>query len=135
MAHVLRESGYGEDTQVLALLHDVVEDTRVRDGDVRGPFGDEVADMVAALTEDDTIDHYLPPQARPATSDRRCRPAGRGRLAGPPRSRLYAMPCSPEARSAGASSPTTAATPQLALGAGEAPRLSGQLDELLGRFT
>jgi (p)ppGpp synthase/HD superfamily hydrolase len=42
------------------LLHDVVEDTRRNSEDVRDGFGDEVAEMVAALTEDDAIDHYLP---------------------------------------------------------------------------
>jgi hypothetical protein len=48
VADVLRESRYDEDTQILGLLHDVVEDARVSDGDVRAAFGAEIGDMVAA---------------------------------------------------------------------------------------
>jgi hypothetical protein len=44
----------------VALLHEVVEDTRRGVDDVRGAFGDEVAEMVDALTEDDAVTHYFP---------------------------------------------------------------------------
>jgi guanosine-3',5'-bis(diphosphate) 3'-pyrophosphohydrolase len=40
------------------LLHDVVEDTRCTVDDVRHAFGEEVAEMVAALTENSDISPY-----------------------------------------------------------------------------
>ena len=39
---------------------DVLEDTSLTIDDVRDAFGDQIARMVAALTEDDTIDRYAP---------------------------------------------------------------------------
>jgi (p)ppGpp synthase/HD superfamily hydrolase len=53
-------SGRGWDEQVIAagLLHDAVENTGARVEDVRERFGDRVADIVAAVTEDDGIDDY-----------------------------------------------------------------------------
>jgi (p)ppGpp synthase/HD superfamily hydrolase len=58
VADVLRSAGYDEDTQVLALLHDVVEDTPRTIDDVREVFGDPMADMVGALTEDASMKRY-----------------------------------------------------------------------------
>ena len=58
VADVLRRAGYDEGTQVLALLHDVVEDTPRTVADVRGAFGEPMADMVGALTEDPSIRPY-----------------------------------------------------------------------------
>ena len=58
VADVLRRAGYDEDTQVLALLHDVVEDTPRTVADVRDAFGEPLAAMVGALTEDPAIRHY-----------------------------------------------------------------------------
>jgi guanosine-3',5'-bis(diphosphate) 3'-pyrophosphohydrolase len=58
VADVLRHAGYDEDTQVLALLHDVVEDTPRTIEDVRERFGDPMADMVGALTEDPSLKRY-----------------------------------------------------------------------------
>ena len=43
---------------VLALLHDVVEDTPRTIDDVRDAFGKPMADMVGALTEDPSIRRY-----------------------------------------------------------------------------
>jgi (p)ppGpp synthase/HD superfamily hydrolase len=60
VADILRGDGYGEQLQLVALLHDVVEDTDRSTGDVRAAFGDEVADMVQTLTEDETITSYGP---------------------------------------------------------------------------
>jgi len=50
----------GCDDQVVAtgLLHDVVEDTGVDLEDVRAAFGDRIADVVGALSEDTTIKSY-----------------------------------------------------------------------------
>jgi len=58
VADVLGCAGYEERTQVLALLHDVVEDTPRTIDDVRGGFGVSMAEMVGALTEDPSMKHY-----------------------------------------------------------------------------
>jgi (p)ppGpp synthase/HD superfamily hydrolase len=46
--------------QVLAaaLLHDVVEKSEIESAEIRDRFGEEVADLVAAMTEDETIPEY-----------------------------------------------------------------------------
>ena len=58
VADILRADGADETTQVAALLHDVVEDTSLTVEDVRVTFGDPVAHMVGALSEDDSIKRY-----------------------------------------------------------------------------
>jgi (p)ppGpp synthase/HD superfamily hydrolase len=58
VADILRDAGYEEDVQVVGLLHDVVEDTPRSLQDVRDGFGETIATMVDALTEDDSIDNY-----------------------------------------------------------------------------
>jgi guanosine-3',5'-bis(diphosphate) 3'-pyrophosphohydrolase len=58
VADVLRCAGYDDHTQLVALLHDVVEDTDRTVADVRVDFGDAVAAAVEALTEDPAIRHY-----------------------------------------------------------------------------
>jgi (p)ppGpp synthase/HD superfamily hydrolase len=58
VADVLRSAGYDESTQVLGLLHDVVEDTPRTVDDVRDAFGSPMADMVGALTEDPSMGRY-----------------------------------------------------------------------------
>jgi GTP diphosphokinase / guanosine-3',5'-bis(diphosphate) 3'-diphosphatase len=58
VADVLGCAGYEESAQVLALLHDVVEDTSRTIDDVRGGFGDPMAAMVGALTEDPSLKRY-----------------------------------------------------------------------------
>jgi guanosine-3',5'-bis(diphosphate) 3'-pyrophosphohydrolase len=60
VADILREVDADEVTQVVGLLHDVVEDTARSVGHVGDAFGDEVAEMVAALTEDESVAHYAP---------------------------------------------------------------------------
>jgi (p)ppGpp synthase/HD superfamily hydrolase len=50
VADVLRRAGYGDDAQLVALLHDVVEDTERTVDDVREEFGADVAAAVDALT-------------------------------------------------------------------------------------
>lgn len=44
--------------QLVGLLHDVVEDTPGSIQDVRDGFGETIAAMVEALTEDDSIHNY-----------------------------------------------------------------------------
>jgi (p)ppGpp synthase/HD superfamily hydrolase len=58
VADVLRDAGSDDATQLAGLLHDVVEDTERTLEDVRATFGEQVAGMVAALTEDDAIERY-----------------------------------------------------------------------------
>jgi (p)ppGpp synthase/HD superfamily hydrolase len=58
VADILRDAGYDQHVQVVGLLHDVVEDTPRSIDDVRDRFGEAIAAMVQALTEDDSIDNY-----------------------------------------------------------------------------
>jgi (p)ppGpp synthase/HD superfamily hydrolase len=54
----LDSHGYGEDVLAAALLHDVVEDSDTKVEDLREEFGDRVAELVAALSDDETIEDY-----------------------------------------------------------------------------
>jgi len=58
VADILRDAGYDQRVQVVGLLHDVVEDTPRSIQNVRDGFGDTIAAMVQALTEDDSIRNY-----------------------------------------------------------------------------
>jgi hypothetical protein len=58
VADILRDAGADEHTQIAGLLHDVIEDTPRGIEDVRAVFGDTLAAMVDALTEDPRIDRY-----------------------------------------------------------------------------
>jgi guanosine-3',5'-bis(diphosphate) 3'-pyrophosphohydrolase len=54
----LEQHGYGEDVVAAALLHDVVEDSETTVEELRAAFGDRVAELVAALSDDESIDDY-----------------------------------------------------------------------------
>jgi len=58
VAATLAGRGYGDPTLAAALLHDVVEDSSTTVEDLRGEFGDEIADLVAALSDDESITDY-----------------------------------------------------------------------------
>ena len=58
VAATLTPLGYEETTLAAALLHDVVEDSETTVEELRGEFGDAVADLVAALSDDETIASY-----------------------------------------------------------------------------
>jgi (p)ppGpp synthase/HD superfamily hydrolase len=58
VADILQEAGYDQRVQVVGLLHDVVEDTPRTLHDIRDGFGETIAAMVQALTEDDSIRNY-----------------------------------------------------------------------------
>ena len=58
VADILADDGADATTVAAALLHDVVEDTPRTVDDVRAAFGDQIALMVAALTEDVSIKRY-----------------------------------------------------------------------------
>ena len=58
VAALLDEHGYGDEVLAAALLHDVVEDSETTLDELREEFGDEVAGLVGALTDDESIDYY-----------------------------------------------------------------------------
>jgi (p)ppGpp synthase/HD superfamily hydrolase len=58
VATLLDQHGFSEEIVAAALLHDVVEDTDTDIAEIRGAFGDEVADLVERMTEDQTIRPY-----------------------------------------------------------------------------
>jgi GTP pyrophosphokinase len=58
VAATLAARDYDEATLAAALLHDVVEDSDTTVEDLRGEFGDQIADLVAALSDDESIESY-----------------------------------------------------------------------------
>jgi (p)ppGpp synthase/HD superfamily hydrolase len=130
VADVLREVGADERTQVAALLHDVVEDTPRTVDDVRAAFGDPVATMVAALTEDASIERYAQRKrllrsqiaaAEPAVMDI----ALADKIATLRHAAMTATPISQRKRA------HYRATLRLGLAAGASPRLTAELEGLL----
>jgi len=57
VAALAAEATQGRDAALViaAVLHDAVEKTGAQDADIRSRFGDEVADLVAELTEDKSL--------------------------------------------------------------------------------
>jgi (p)ppGpp synthase/HD superfamily hydrolase len=58
VAATLAARDYPEETLAAALLHDVVEDSDTTVEELRADFGDTVADLVAALSDDESIEEY-----------------------------------------------------------------------------
>lgn len=58
VAALLDEHGFRQEVLAAALLHDVVEDSGTSLDELRELFGAEVAGMVGALTDDESIDSY-----------------------------------------------------------------------------
>jgi (p)ppGpp synthase/HD superfamily hydrolase len=58
VAALLDEQGYRDEAIAAALLHDVVEDGEATVEELRQAFGEEVAGMVGAMTDDESIDSY-----------------------------------------------------------------------------
>lgn len=54
----LDEHDYRDEVLAAALLHDVVEDSETTLDELRELFGDEVAGLVGALTDDESIESY-----------------------------------------------------------------------------
>jgi (p)ppGpp synthase/HD superfamily hydrolase len=133
VADILRGSGCDERTQLVGLLHDVVEDTPRTLDEVRDDFGEAIAAMVAAITEDATIRHYA--QRKRAL---------RGKIAAassPVVDVAIADKIATLRHALLTGSPVTdrklrhyRATLQLALAAGLATALCLQLDDLLAEF-
>jgi hypothetical protein len=59
VAELLLDHSYGDEVLAAALLHDVVEKSEIGIGEIRERFGEPVAALVEALTEDETIDDYV----------------------------------------------------------------------------
>lgn len=58
VAALLAEHRHGDEVLAAALLHDVVEDSETTVEELRQRFGEPVADLVAALSDDESIDDY-----------------------------------------------------------------------------
>jgi (p)ppGpp synthase/HD superfamily hydrolase len=58
VAATLAARGYPDETLAAALLHDVVEDSDTTVENLRAEFGDAIADLVAALSDDESIESY-----------------------------------------------------------------------------
>ena len=58
VAALLDEFGYGEEVLAAALLHDVVEDSETTLDELREKFGEAVAGLVGAMTDDEEINDY-----------------------------------------------------------------------------
>ena len=58
VAATLATRGYPDATLAAALLHDVVEDSDTTVEDLRAEFGGEIADLVATLSDDESIEDY-----------------------------------------------------------------------------
>ncbi|HVY76991.1 MAG TPA: HD domain-containing protein [Solirubrobacterales bacterium] len=58
VAEHLAAQRQADEVIVAALLHDVVEKSEIEIGEVREEFGDAVGDLVAAMTEDESIPAY-----------------------------------------------------------------------------
>ena len=59
VAELLAEHDFPEPVLSAALLHDVVEESPIGVEELRRRFGDEVAALVAALTDAEEIESYL----------------------------------------------------------------------------
>jgi (p)ppGpp synthase/HD superfamily hydrolase len=59
VAELVRQAGADEELQAAAVLHDLVEDTDVQVSQIAAEFGSHVAAVVAAMTEDESIEEYL----------------------------------------------------------------------------
>lgn len=74
VAALVREAGGDEDLQAAAYLHDLVEDTDVAPSDVEREFGPRVTELVAAMTENESIGDYAERK-----EEARCRARDAGR--------------------------------------------------------
>ena len=78
VAELLAEHGFGEEAVAAALLHDVVEDSDTSPEEIRARFGRPVAELVATMTEDESIESF---RLRKDTHRRRVESAGGDALA------------------------------------------------------
>jgi (p)ppGpp synthase/HD superfamily hydrolase len=74
VAGLVRDAGFGEETQAAAVLHDLIEDTDVDAASIAAKFGSNVAALVSSMTEDESIENRA---ARKDEHRRRACAAGR----------------------------------------------------------
>jgi (p)ppGpp synthase/HD superfamily hydrolase len=74
VAGLVRDAGFGEETQAAAVLHDLIEDTDADAASIAAGFGWDVASIVSVMTEDASIGDYA---ARKDEHRRRAAAAGR----------------------------------------------------------
>lgn len=74
VAEVLAEAGQDEEVVAAGMLHDTVEHTGVGLGEIRERFGERVAGLVEAMTDDDSIESW---EGRKAEHRSRVERAGR----------------------------------------------------------
>jgi (p)ppGpp synthase/HD superfamily hydrolase len=58
VACLLHEAGYSDEVVAAGVLHDVLEDTATRREDLERRFGEEVARLVEAVSDDPSIEDY-----------------------------------------------------------------------------
>jgi len=58
VAELLAEQGFGDEVLATALLHDVIEDSDLTVQDLERLFGPEIAETVAALSDDESIESW-----------------------------------------------------------------------------
>jgi (p)ppGpp synthase/HD superfamily hydrolase len=58
VAELLASHGFDDEVLAAALLHDVVEDSEISAEQVRESFGEPIAGLVEALTDDESIEPY-----------------------------------------------------------------------------
>jgi (p)ppGpp synthase/HD superfamily hydrolase len=77
VAALLSGRGYGEDVIVAGVLHDVLEKTSATAADLRTRFGERVAELVEAVSEDETIEAFAERKAALRERVRRAGPDAR----------------------------------------------------------
>ncbi len=63
VAYLLNEAGYSDEVVAAGVLHDVIEDTDVKAEELRGRFGRRVAELVASVSDDPSIEDELEQKA------------------------------------------------------------------------
>jgi GTP pyrophosphokinase len=58
VARLISEAGFNGSILAAAYLHDVVEKTEMEPAEIRERFGPDVAEVVDALTDDDSVEDY-----------------------------------------------------------------------------
>jgi (p)ppGpp synthase/HD superfamily hydrolase len=58
VAVLLHNHGWGDEVVAAGVMHDLLEDTDTPPEEIRTRFGDRVADLVCAVTEDESIPEY-----------------------------------------------------------------------------
>jgi (p)ppGpp synthase/HD superfamily hydrolase len=103
VAELLAENGYGEQVLAAGLLHDVVEESAIEVDEIRESFGEPIASMVAALTDEEATTE----SASRSTAARSRPPAPRRGRSTAPTSSPTSAPCAASTPAAGRRSATS----------------------------